>query len=600
MGANKLLWGYDSDAGEWLPVLVDASGNLLVDLSGVNLDDLGDVVVPTPAAGELLTWDAVTSKWINSAPALPTIHHGATTGLGDDDHPQYALDTDLTTHEADTSTHGVTQVDGVVERNAAIAAIELDDLFDVNAPAPGANEVLTWDNVAGEWIAAPAAGGVTDHDLLNNLNWAAAGHIIDADVDFAKFKAVAMACDNGATAPAAPVIGQWFLHTPTGRSVLMQYSGTAWVPIISLGTMTMYVDKTDGTDAVDKGGAVDAGAFKTVQYAINAIPPLYSGNVLIIVNNEAYAENLVFQGKCAAGNFYIELRGTMSTSVADTAATAGSATTITCAGGLGVNGYQYQRIRITSGTGVNQWAIIKSHTDTIVTIVGEWAMSDFTPFSPIASIGNGAGNGVNPDNTSHFVVENWSTNINPAALDGITVKAAQQGILLTNLKCTMTGSRYGFNSTDGGHAEARGCYFTGGRSAIAQVHGSFKLNACRFDAATWVILVMVGFKGLAHVTNCAIINAGVGNYGIYVESHSTIVLCGNYVYNNGADGMYIGTASLAYHGTNSYHLCTYSTNGGWGIQAVRLGVVVNASAQTFAGNVSGTYTPVAITGGGCD
>jgi hypothetical protein len=60
-------------------------------------------------------------------------------------------------------------VDGVVERNAAIAAIELDDLADVNAPAPNDDDVLTWDDVAGEWIAAPAAGGGGGATLIATL-----------------------------------------------------------------------------------------------------------------------------------------------------------------------------------------------------------------------------------------------------------------------------------------------------------------------------------------------------------------------------------------------------------------------------------------------
>lgn len=39
--------------------------------------------------------------------------HGELDGLSDDDHTQYALDTDLSTHEADTSTHGVSEVAGI-------------------------------------------------------------------------------------------------------------------------------------------------------------------------------------------------------------------------------------------------------------------------------------------------------------------------------------------------------------------------------------------------------------------------------------------------------------------------------------------------------
>jgi hypothetical protein len=40
-----------------------------------------------------------------------------------------------------------------------LVAGELDDLSDVNAPTPDANDVLTWDDGAGEWIAAPQVGG---------------------------------------------------------------------------------------------------------------------------------------------------------------------------------------------------------------------------------------------------------------------------------------------------------------------------------------------------------------------------------------------------------------------------------------------------------
>ena len=38
-------------------------------------------------------------------------------------------------------------------------ALALDDLTDVNAPAPDDNDVLTWDDGAGEWISAAPAGG---------------------------------------------------------------------------------------------------------------------------------------------------------------------------------------------------------------------------------------------------------------------------------------------------------------------------------------------------------------------------------------------------------------------------------------------------------
>lgn len=45
--------------------------------------------------------------------------------------------------------------------------LPLDGLLDVNAPTPADQDVLTWDNAAGEWIAAPGGGGApTTADYL--------------------------------------------------------------------------------------------------------------------------------------------------------------------------------------------------------------------------------------------------------------------------------------------------------------------------------------------------------------------------------------------------------------------------------------------------
>jgi hypothetical protein len=251
----------------------------------------------------------------------------------------------------------------------------------------GANITLTVaDDVGGEEVdvTVAAAGGVVSHPLLANLNWAAAGHTIDAAVDFATFKAITMACDNGATLPVAPVIGQWFLHTPTGRKVLMQYSGTAWIPIISIGTMTMYVDNTDGTDVADKGGAVDAGAFKTIQYAVDIVPPIFTGNVTININNETYAESVVVGGKKPSGDYWLRLVGTMNSQATGTATsktTGGGfvAGTLTKVGAFGA--YDNMLIEITGeaetkaqlitaiGAG-NLKRIIDSDTADVITLVG--------------------------------------------------------------------------------------------------------------------------------------------------------------------------------------------------------------------------------------
>jgi len=62
-GAGKKLWGYYPTDKTWVPLQVDADGKVKVDMSAVNLDDLGDVSVPTPGDQYLLYWDAATSLW---------------------------------------------------------------------------------------------------------------------------------------------------------------------------------------------------------------------------------------------------------------------------------------------------------------------------------------------------------------------------------------------------------------------------------------------------------------------------------------------------------------------------------------------------------
>lgn len=75
-----------------------------------DLDDLTDVNAPSPANGDVLTWDSTPGEWIASAPTGGSI-------------------------------------------------TELDDVPDVNAPTPSDGDVLTWDSTPGEWVAAAPTGG---------------------------------------------------------------------------------------------------------------------------------------------------------------------------------------------------------------------------------------------------------------------------------------------------------------------------------------------------------------------------------------------------------------------------------------------------------
>lgn len=205
---------------------------------------------------------------------------------------------------------------------------------------------------------------------------------LGGDLDFQKYKAVAMACDNGATLPTSPVIGQWFLHTPTGRSILFQYNGTAWSPIISYGTMTMYVDNTDGTDDQAHGTGVDANAFKTIKYAVDTIPGLVGGNVTININNETYNESLNIGGKKYTGAYGITIQGTLNIHDSLTASGNGVKGTTTAQATfvdnlpLVANHYDNQLLKFTSGDNNGIYRVIDSNTTSTITLTGQSLVSD--------------------------------------------------------------------------------------------------------------------------------------------------------------------------------------------------------------------------------
>ncbi len=198
------------------------------------------------------------------------------------------------------------------------------------------------------------------------------------NVDFAKYKAIAMACDNGSTLPTSPATGQWFLHTPTGRKVLMMYDGSNWQPIISFGNMTLYVNGASGSDSPDKGWGSGANAFATPDYAVSMIPVQYGGNVVIWVASGTYS-SLTLRGKYPTGNYGITINGTMQT---DYSGTVSSGTT-----GSAEN---YATLTVSGASWTpNQWVgylayynsdyrVIYSNTADTITVVGYYSSTPAT------------------------------------------------------------------------------------------------------------------------------------------------------------------------------------------------------------------------------
>jgi hypothetical protein len=127
---------------------------------------------------------------------------------------------------------------------------------------------------------------------------------------------------TGATLPASPSAGDFFLHTPMGRKILMEYDGSQWNPIISYGTTTMYVNGSSGSNTPNGGTGSGASAFATLQYAIDQLPPLLSNNVTIYVSGNV--GNVVIQGKGFTGAYSITITGESALTVTETVTDTGS------------------------------------------------------------------------------------------------------------------------------------------------------------------------------------------------------------------------------------------------------------------------------------
>lgn len=196
------------------------------------------------------------------------------------------------------------------------------------------------------------------------------------NIDFQKFKAVAMACDNGATIPSAPVVGQWFLHTPIGRKILYQFDGSNWIPMASYGITTLYVDPTNGTDDISHGTATGADAFKTWQFAYNTVNNgAIGGNIIInVVGTDTNTLNM--GGGSTLGAFTIDFVGTTTTQVNTTATggTTGNATTqatiVKTLAGWTVDAFRGMWIKFTSGLLNNEIRVIETNTSDTITVAG--------------------------------------------------------------------------------------------------------------------------------------------------------------------------------------------------------------------------------------
>ena len=380
-----------------------------------------------------------------------------------------ATQAELDTHAAAADPHSGYLLESLLDAKGDIIAATAD-----NTPARlavGTNtHVLTADSTQAtglKWAAGGATAGGSDTQVQFNDG----GSTLGGDSAFTWNKttntlAVGTVVLTGtATVPTAPTAGELCYHTPTGRKVLLIYNGTTWTPIISIGTFVVYVDKTDGTDAQDKGTAVDSAAFKTIQYAVDQIPPTFSGNVTININAETYTENVVIQGKSPSGSYTITLVGTLSNvdtresaaSTQGTGATRGTAVRST--GTWTANAHNGQLVRYTTGVDSGLTRVIDTNDTTTITIVGTWS-------------------GGAPGVGDTFVIENWGTIIAPTTGYAVKVDNYQVGVTLQTMKLTGTDT-YALAVGNGSNCVADRCWLMGGFNEY--VYSSLELSTCVVD-----------------------------------------------------------------------------------------------------------------------
>lgn len=217
---------------------------------------------------------------------------------------------------------------------------------------------------------------------------------------------------SGSTFPASPKTGDLFIHSTTGRKVLYSYEGSSWIPMQSLGTMTMYVDTTDGTDDTSHGTAVDAGAFKTVQYAVSTIPGLIGGNVQINIAAGTYAETVTIQGKTFIDNYSITLQGTLTTvsTAAQESSVQGATTTMGSITDTGAFTGHANKLLYSSNNA--EYRVIDSVTADVATIVGYWTAAP----------------------SGNYTIYDWGT-----IISALVIKPGQLGIVVNDISFNAAG-----------------------------------------------------------------------------------------------------------------------------------------------------------------
>lgn len=325
------------------------------------------------------------------------------------------------------------------------------------------------------------------------------------DLDLQTYKAIALCCDNGFSLPTspAPKVGQWFLQDTTGRKVLFMYDGSDWIPIYNFGTMTIYVDGTNGTDDQNLGYSTGTEAFRTIQFAIDQIPPTNAGSVTVNVAAGTYSEAVTIGGKnFTSGSYTLTVKGAAFSSpvisaTRDSYSQGGSSTNqpspdiLTDTGAFaGTNYLGYFFTKDDSAF----YPIVRQTGDDVIYIADNTITSC----------------------TTYKVYAPPTTIISRTSGTNLTIGANQVNVYIYNIKFTNSGTGSTISTNEGSSSNFYYCHCQSGN-----VNAGTSFSRCRFtisnswfyqaNASRWCVT-------LANGTSATI------NYsGIYVSSSGTCV-----------------------------------------------------------------------------
>ena len=378
---------------------------------------------------------------------------------------------------------------------------------------------------------------------------------------------------SGASFPVSPADGDCFYHTT--HNVLFQYESSHWYALRSYSDLTLYVNKTSGSDTAGKGFGSGSDAVATIQYAWDKLVPLLAGgNVTINITAESYVESLLLTGKRVldATNDVILFQGTLPAATDTGTADADSSTSSLEDDGQGwtPSAFQGFLVRITAGTGSGQERFIRDNDADTLNIAGLFAtapnatstFSIYDMSTGCTQIAPGSGN------TAIRMVEQRNVHFKYLHFNG-----GAYGVLAYP-RCGFTVTTCEFDTQDSNGDAILATQFCDITMTTAYVHASERSGLrLAASAATLTDLYVLGCNT----------DGTAGHAGVLIQQGANIVFFRGYIDGNDLMGVYLsGNAYAAFQGgANVTTITNHNTAGDYGIRSQYNSFCSSATLQTF-------------------